>query len=172
TTDEAVRDDGEVALGRGGRLLDERPGAIDASVEDLPAFPVRRRVARGEHVEAQLRVGRAADVAEVALLEEGVIAHGGAGGAPQVVGRGDRSRKIAREDAGDALSLEAPGQPLGLGHAAGRERVVGKLDGARRIAQRLAVADEKDGHEALPTKWDGATQITRSRRRPAMSPAA
>src|SRR5207253_9044933 len=66
----------------------------------------------------------------------------------QVVGRGDRSRKIAREDAGDALSLEAPGQPLGLGHAAGRERVVGKLDGARRIAQRLAVADEEDGHEA------------------------
>src|SRR5438309_2856199 len=43
-TDEAVRDDGEVSLGRGGRLLHERPGPIDASVEDRPAFPVRRRV--------------------------------------------------------------------------------------------------------------------------------
>src|SRR5712692_11227219 len=80
-TDEAVRDDGEVSLGRGGRLLDKCPGTIDTSVEDLPAFPVGRRVARGEHVEVQLRVGRAADVAEVALLEERVISHGGTGGA-------------------------------------------------------------------------------------------
>jgi len=48
-------------------------------VEDLPAFPVRRRVARGKHVEVKLRVGRAADVAEVPLLEERVISHGGRG---------------------------------------------------------------------------------------------
>ena len=47
---------------------------------------------------------------------------------------------------------------LGLGDAAGRERIVGPLDGARGVAERLAVADQED-------------QITRSRRRLARSAA-
>src|SRR6266852_7480130 len=102
STDETVRDDGEVSLGRGGRLLHEHPGAIDASVEDLPAFTVGRRIARREHVEAELRIRRAANIAEIALLEKRMVANGRARDAPEVVGRGDGPREIAREDAGDA----------------------------------------------------------------------
>ena len=64
--------------------------------------------------------------------------------------------EVAREDGPDALAPEPPGQALGLGDASGREGVVRKLDGARGVAERLAVADQED-------------QITLSARRPAIS---
>ena len=46
------------------------PRAVHPSMEHLPALAVGRRVGRREHVEADLCVGRAADVAEVPLLQE------------------------------------------------------------------------------------------------------
>jgi hypothetical protein len=63
-----------------------------------------------------------------------------------------RPGQIAGQDRPDALVLQAPGQALGLGDAPGREGIVGQLDGARGVAERLAVADQED-------------QITLSRRR-------
>ena len=66
------------------------------------------------------------------------------------------ARVVARQDGADALVLESPGQALGLNEAARGERVVGELDGARGVAERLAVADQED-------------QITLSPRRPWMS---
>ena len=51
---------------------------------------------------------------------------------------------VAREDGADPFGLEPPGQALGLGDAARRERVVGELDRARGIAERLAVPDQED----------------------------
>jgi hypothetical protein len=79
-----------------------------------------------------------------------------AGDARQAV-RGLRgARVVARQDGADALVLEPPRQTLGLGDAAGGERVVGELDGARGVAERLAVPDQED-------------QITLSPRRPWMS---
>lgn len=65
-------------------------------------------------------------------------------------------RVVARQDGADALALEPPGQALGLGDAARGKRVVGELDGARGVAERLAVPDQED-------------QITLSPRRPWMS---
>src|SRR5438034_1005254 len=56
------------------------------------------------------------------------------------------AREITREYGRDALALETAGQKLCLGNAAGRERVVGQLDRARGIAQRLAVTDQEDRH--------------------------
>jgi hypothetical protein len=84
------------------------------------------------------------------------VANRKAGDATQMLGGLRGAREIAREDGGDALTLEPLRQPLGLGEAAGRERVVGELDGARGVAERLAVPDQED-------------QITRSRRRSATS---
>ncbi len=81
------------------------------------------------------------------------------GDATQVLGGLRGAGEIAREDGRDALTLEPLRQPFGLGDAAGRERVVGELDGARGVAQRLAVANQED-------------QITRSRRRSATSAGA
>ncbi|HEY7867923.1 MAG TPA: hypothetical protein VIF59_01770 [Methylomirabilota bacterium] len=69
-----------------------------------------------------------------------------------------RPGQIAREDGADALALETAGQPLGLGDAARRERVVRQLDGPRGVAERLAVPDQED-------------QTTFSRRRTATSAA-
>jgi hypothetical protein len=68
------------------------------------------------------------------------------------------ARVVARENGAEALALEPPGQALGLGDAARGERVVGELDGARGVAERLAVPDQED-------------QITLSPRRPWMSAA-
>ena len=67
------------------------------------------------------------------------------------------ARVVARENGADALALEAPGQALGLGDAARRERVVGKLDGARGIAERLAVPDQEDQITLSPRRlWTSA----------------
>jgi hypothetical protein len=66
------------------------------------------------------------------------------------------ARVVARQDDADALAFEPPGQALGLGDAARGERVIGELDGARGVAERLAVPDQED-------------QITLSPRRPWMS---
>jgi hypothetical protein len=64
---------------------------------------------------------------------------------------------VAREDGADALALEPPGQALGLGDAAGRERIVGELDGARGIAERLAVPDQEDQITLSPRRlWTSA----------------
>jgi hypothetical protein len=68
------------------------------------------------------------------------------------------TRVVARENGADALTLEPPGQALGLGDAARGEWVVGELDGARGVTERLAVPDQED-------------QITPSPRRPWMSAA-
>ena len=79
-----------------------------------------------------------------------------AGGAREALGRLRGAGVVAGEDGADALALEPPGQTLGLGDAAGGERVVGELDGARGVAERLAVPDQED-------------QITLSPRRPESS---
>jgi len=81
------------------------------------------------------------------------------GGAGQALGGLRGARVVAREDGADALALEPPGQALGLGDAARREWIVGKLDGARGVAERLAVPDQED-------------QITLSPRRLATSAGA
>src|SRR4029077_1932886 len=83
---------------------------------------------------------------EVALLEEGAIADTRSGGAPEVVRGGHRARVIAGENEADAFVRETSGQPLRLGGPPGRERVVGELDGARGIAQRLPVPDQEKRH--------------------------
>ena len=44
--------DRKIPAGCGSGLLHERPGAIDARVEDLPALASGRRVVRREHIEA------------------------------------------------------------------------------------------------------------------------
>jgi hypothetical protein len=78
------------------------------------------------------------------------------GGAREALGRLRGAGVVTGEDGADALALEPPGQALGLGDAARGEGVVGKLDGARGVAERLAVPDQED-------------QITLSPRRPWMS---
>jgi hypothetical protein len=65
---------------------------------------------------------------------------------------------VAGQDGADARALEPSGQALGLGEAAGGEGIVGKLDGPRGVAERLAVPDQED-------------QITLSARSPWMSAA-
>jgi hypothetical protein len=127
-------------------------------VEHLPGLAVRRRVVEGEEVEAELGVGRAADVAEVALLEQGIVADRQAGGLREPLRGLGGAGQVACQDRADARGREAAGQALGLRDAAGREGVVGPLDGARGVTERLAVADQED-------------QITRSRRRAARSAA-
>jgi hypothetical protein len=86
------------------------------------------------------------------------VLHGQAGDPGEALRGLGRPGEIAREDGSDALALEATGQALGLGDAARRERVVRQLDGARGVAERLAVADQED-------------QTTFSRRRAAISAA-
>jgi hypothetical protein len=81
-----------------------------------------------------------------------------AGDARQPFRRLRGARVVARQDGADARALESPGQALGLDDAARGERVVGELDGARGVAERLAVPDQED-------------QITLSPRRPWMSAA-
>jgi hypothetical protein len=81
-----------------------------------------------------------------------------AGDPREAVGGLGGTGQVAGEDRPDALALEPPGQALGLGDAAGGERVVRELDGARGVAERLAVPDQED-------------QITLSRRRLARSAA-
>jgi hypothetical protein len=80
-----------------------------------------------------------------------------AGDARQAQGGLRGAGVVAREDGADALTLEPPGQALGLGDAARRERVVGKLDGARGIAERLAVPDQEDQITLSPRRlWTSA----------------
>jgi hypothetical protein len=127
-------------------------------VEHLPGLAVRRRVVEGEEVESELGVRRAADVAEVALLEQGIVADRQAGGLSEPRRGLGGAGQVAGQDRADARLREASGQSLGLGDAPGGEGVVGTLDGAGGVAERLAVADQED-------------QITRSRRRAARSAA-
>src|SRR5882762_10143109 len=98
--------------GRGGRFLDEGPGSIHARVESLPGLAIRRRIVWREHVEAERGVGRAADIAKVALLEQRVVAHGGARHAPEALGSRRGTREITRENGRDAFALEAAGEKL------------------------------------------------------------
>jgi Cdc6-like AAA superfamily ATPase len=67
------------------------------------------------------------------------------------------AREVARQDGADPFALEPPGQALGLGDAARGERVVRKLDGARGVAERLAVPDQKDQITLSPRRaWMSA----------------
>src|SRR5215813_14450842 len=124
----------------GGRLH-EGPRAVHSVVKRLPRLAVGRCVAGLEHIEAELSIGRAPEVSEVALLEERAVADGSAGDTVKVIGGRDRARVVAREDEDDALVLESAGESRRLQTAARGERIVGELDGARGVAQRLAVAD-------------------------------
>ena len=54
------------------------------------------------------------------------------------------TREVARQDPRDALPRETACQSLGLRDTARRKRAVGKLHGARGVADRLAVPDQKD----------------------------
>jgi hypothetical protein len=84
------------------------------------------------------------------------VAHREARDARQAL-RGLRgARVVAGQDPADTFALEPPGQALGLGDAAGGERVIRELNGARGVAERLAVPDQED-------------QITLSARRAWMS---
>jgi hypothetical protein len=153
-----VGDHGQVPAGGRGALLDERPGPVHARVEDLPGLSVRRGVVEREHVEAEQGVGRAPDGPEVALLEQGVLADRQPGDARQALGGLRGAGEVARDDGADALALEPPGQALGLGDAARRERIVGKLDGARGVAERLAVPDQEDQITLSPRRsWISAS---------------
>jgi hypothetical protein len=80
-----------------------------------------------------------------------------AGDARQAAGGLRGARVVAREDGADPLALEAPGQALGLGDTAGGERVAGKLDGPRGVAERLAVPDQEDQITLSPRRlWMSA----------------
>src|SRR5574342_886135 len=144
--DEPVRHNYKMPAGRCGRGLNERPGAIDARVENLPGLASRGGVVRREHVDAELSVRHAAKIAEVALLKQGVVADGSPRRALKALGRRRGTGEITRQDGRDTLRLETAGQTLRLGDAAGREGVVGTLHGARGVAERLAVTDEEDRH--------------------------
>lgn len=78
-----------------------------------------------------------------------------AGDAGEMLGGLRSAGEIARDNGRDALALEPSGQALGLGDAAGRERIVGMLDGARGIAERLAVTDQED--QITPSRRNVAT---------------
>src|SRR5262249_1271891 len=81
----------------GGRLH-EGPRAVHSVVKRLPRLAVGRCVAGLEHIEAELSIGRAPEVSEVALLEERAVADGSAGDTVKVIGGRDRARVVARED--------------------------------------------------------------------------
>src|SRR5262245_3886260 len=138
-------------VGRGGQRLHARPRPIDAGVKDRPRLAARRRVVRREHVDSELRIRRAPEIAEAPLLEQRLEREGNAGRASKLLGGGDGAGQVARHDVGDAVVSEAARQPLGLHDAASRERVVGALDDARGIALRLAVTDQKDRHHTRST---------------------
>jgi hypothetical protein len=79
------------------------------------------------------------------------------GDAREALGGLRGARVVARQDGADAFALEPLGQPLGLGDAARRERVVGKLDGARSVAERLPVPDQEDQITLSPRRaWMSA----------------
>lgn len=80
------------------------------------------------------------------------------GDAGQALGGLRGAGVVARENGPDALALEPAGQALRLGEAARGERVVGELDGARGVAERLAVPDEDDQITFSPRRaWMSAT---------------
>jgi hypothetical protein len=85
------------------------------------------------------------------------VAHRKTDDAGQPLGGLRGARVVARQDRADALALEPPGQALGLGEAARGERVVGELDGARGVAERLAVPDQEDQITLSPRRdWMSA----------------
>jgi hypothetical protein len=87
------------------------------------------------------------------------VANREAGDAREAQGGLRGASVVAREDGAEALALEPPGQPLGLGDAARRERVVGELDGARGIAERLAVADQEDQITLSPRRLETSAAV-------------
>ena len=141
-------DHGEILLALVRRPLDQYPRFVHARLEALPALPARRLVVRGKEIETELGVGRPAEIAEVPLLEQGVVADGRSGGLPHRLGRHGRAREIAREDPTDALAGQAPGQTPRLIDALWRKGDLGLLDHPLRVSSRLAVPDQIDRHAA------------------------
>jgi hypothetical protein len=72
-----------------------------------------------------------------------------AGGALERLYRHRGTDEIARHDPRDAFAGEPPRESLGLRHAARRERDVGTLHDAERVARGLAVTQEKDHRRSL-----------------------
>src|SRR5262249_5057729 len=99
---------------------------------------------RLEHIEAELRIGPAAEIAEVSLPQKWLHGERRIRGALQRFRRRHGAGVVARDDARDALASEAPRQPLGLDDAARRERDVRVLDDAERVALGLAVTDQEE----------------------------
>ena len=119
------------------------PSAVDARVEHLPRLAVWRRIVRLEHVEPEIGVRGAADVAEAPLVEQRVERERCAGRAREVLRGRAGAGEVARDDLRDALDREPLREPLRLRDAARRQRDVGHLDDARGVAVRLAAADQE-----------------------------
>src|SRR5262249_51445247 len=155
------------------QLLHASPRPVDPLVEHRPGLAVRRRVVRLEHVEAELRVRPAAEVAEVALAQERLDDERRAGGALQPGGRRPGTGVVTRAEARDARAREALRQPLGLDDAAGRERDVRVLHDPERVALGLAVADQEEPahREGSPTVASAAGRAASTSRRHARTRA-
>ena len=70
---QAVGHDGEVSRRLSGRARDALPGLVDARVELGPALAGGRHVVGSEEIDLERVVRRAADVAEVAFVEPGIV---------------------------------------------------------------------------------------------------
>jgi hypothetical protein len=75
-------------------------------------------VVRREHVESELGVGRASEIAEVPLLEQRVERERNAGHVVKALGGGRGAGEVARDDVRDTVVREPASQPLGLRDAA------------------------------------------------------
>ena len=102
--DQAVRHDRQVARRRACPRQHDRPRCVHAGVERAPGLASRRLVSGGEDVGRQLGVGRAADIAVVALGQVRVDLEHGAGRGLQ------RDRGLARpcEIAGPDCTMPSP----------------------------------------------------------------
>src|SRR5262249_4724827 len=141
---ETVRHDRQAAARGRRQLLHASPRPVDALVEDRPGLAVWRRVVWLEHVEAELRVGPTAKIAEVSLSKQWLHGERRAGGALQRLRRRHGAGVVGRDDTRDTLAREALRQPLGLRDAARRQRDVRVLNDPERIALGLAVTDQEE----------------------------
>ena len=82
--------------------------------KSCPALAAGRFVLGGQDVDPERRVGAAAHVAVVALLQAGIERDRRAGRRVHPLGGHHGAAQIARQDRRDTLGREPPGEPLGL----------------------------------------------------------
>ena len=122
------------------------PDPIDALVELFPGLPARRREALAKEILLEFGVGRAAQIAEIPFLEQGLGFHFEAQGFGEHLGRHGRTSLVAGQDMTDRMPAESPSEPTRLVEPPFAERGLRDLDNAVAVARCLAMADQVDGH--------------------------